>query len=106
MVVERKIVRRDFSDHNDLKGTRYDVIASGKEPFDRDKVIGTAKFEKHQPFSNGVRGYDFVTLSRKVYERGLLVLFIEEELTEEEQKVVDTREKIKELNEKLEDIDL
>ncbi len=106
MTVKRKVVRRDFSNHNDLEGFGYDVLAANKKPYDRDTVIGRAKFEENEQFNYGLAGIDFVPLVRRVYDRAEIVLFDENELTETEEKAVDIQEKIIKLKKKLEKVSI
>lgn len=94
MSVDRKLVRRDFSDHNQHEGLRYDVLAKGKDSYERDTVIGKAKFQPHRQFNNGVRGMDVVHFMEKVIEDSEVYLFDEEQLNETEEKALRIQKEI------------
>lgn len=105
MTVKRKIVRRDFTDHADLEGLGYDVLAANKEPYDRDTVIGVAKFQEHEQFNYGLAGLDLVPLLNRVYDMSEIVLFDEDNLNESESKAVRIKEKISNLEKQLDEVD-
>ena len=105
MTVKRKIVRRDFTDHADLEGLGYDVLAANKEPYDKDTVIGVAKFQEHEQFNYGLAGIDLVPLIKRVYSRSQIVLFDEDKLNESESKVIRIREKISNLEKQLNEVE-